>query len=101
MNACCEHLIKRGKEELAAKDKRIAFLESECTRLFDPTRELWNQERQSELQSTKEALRIATEALQYIGSNLAMDMDDAYARKALRKLQSMQLNMTYVTLCVT
>lgn len=49
MNPCCEHLLKRGREELAAKDKRIAFLESECTRLFEPTKEFWNKTEKSQL----------------------------------------------------
>lgn len=40
-----ENLIKEAKKELSEKDKTIAHLSSECTRLFDPTRKFWNGEK--------------------------------------------------------
>jgi len=40
-----ENLIKEAKKELSEKDKTIAHLSSECTRLFDPTRKFWNDEK--------------------------------------------------------
>lgn len=45
MNECCQHLYKEAIRELQIRDKRIKELQDECTRLFDPTREFWNQER--------------------------------------------------------
>lgn len=47
MNDCCQHLFREAKKELEIKDKRIAVLEAEATRLFEPTRKFWN-ERQGE-----------------------------------------------------
>jgi hypothetical protein len=45
MNECCQHLFREAKRELEIRDKRIKELQDECTRLFYPTREFWNQER--------------------------------------------------------
>lgn len=56
MKDCCQHLINEARKELKRKDERIAFLESECTRLFDPVREFWNMERREEVRALAEAL---------------------------------------------
>jgi len=37
-----KHLMKECKQELAYKDARIAHLEKEVTRVFEPTRQFWN-----------------------------------------------------------
>lgn len=49
-------LIARCKDELAAKDRRIAFLEKEATRLFEPTKEFWNQENLKEARADRAEL---------------------------------------------
>ena len=36
-------LLTECKKELSAKDKRIAHLETEITRVFDPIRKFWNE----------------------------------------------------------
>jgi len=54
MNDCCKHLHREAIKELGFKDKRIIELEKEVTRLFEPTRELWNNETREELAKLKE-----------------------------------------------
>jgi chromosome segregation ATPase len=51
------------KEDMVKKDKHIAFLESECKRLHEPTREFWNNER---LEEVKELKRLLQEALKHV-----------------------------------
>lgn len=49
-------LFKSAKSELAIKDKRIAFLETECTRLYEPTRKFWNDDLEKKLSEKEAAL---------------------------------------------
>lgn len=51
MNSCCEHLFREAKREIEIRDKRIIHLQSECTRLFEPTREFWNMENQTRIEN--------------------------------------------------
>lgn len=51
MNPCCEHLFREAKREIEIRDKRIIELQSECTRLFEPTREFWNMENQTRIEN--------------------------------------------------
>jgi len=37
-----EHLISECRQELARKDERIAYLEKEVSRVFDPTKKFWS-----------------------------------------------------------
>jgi hypothetical protein len=74
MNPCCEHLFREAKREIEIRDKRIKELQDECTRLFYPTREFWNQERVKPL----------IEALERISANLSDDYRYD-ASEALRK----------------
>ena len=56
MNKCCEHLFREAKKELEIKDKRISFLESEITRVFDPIRQFWNNENKEKLDKAEEEI---------------------------------------------
>ncbi len=71
MNDCCAHLFREAKKELEIKDKRIAFLESEVTRVFEPTRKFWNEELETKL-------AIAVEALEFYSKGYALDVDDSF-----------------------
>jgi uncharacterized protein YdcH (DUF465 family) len=51
MNPCCEHLFREAKREIEIRDKRIIELQSECTRLFEPTREFWNKENNKRIEN--------------------------------------------------
>ncbi len=60
MNECCAHLHREAIKELGFKDRRIIELEKEVTRLFEPTREFWNNETRDEvarLQAENEMMR--------------------------------------------
>lgn len=50
-------LVKEAKQELAVKDRRIAHLETECTRLFDPVKKFWNENLDNENKELKKALQ--------------------------------------------
>ncbi len=58
-------LLKDGKEELSRKDKRIAFLEAECTRLYDPTRKFWNESLETQIDAKDAIIEKLKEALEY------------------------------------
>jgi hypothetical protein len=66
MNECCRHLFREAKKELEIKDKRIAHLEAEVTRVFEPTREFWNNQRKQEITILKTAVLELSEALESI-----------------------------------
>lgn len=82
MNECCQHLFKEAKRELEIRDKRIKELQDECTRLFDPTREFWNQERARPLVEALEV--ISKNTLEYSNPPL-MTNDARMAIDALKK----------------
>jgi hypothetical protein len=50
-------ILEAAKSELTAKDKRIAFLETETTRLFDPVRKFWNDDMNEKLKDVSTALK--------------------------------------------
>ena len=54
-----EYLIKEAKKELSEKDKTIAHLSSECTRLFEPTRKFWNGEKDKAIAEARELINVA------------------------------------------
>lgn len=56
-NSEIENLIKEAKKELSEKDKTIAHLSSECTRLFDPTRKFWNDEKDKAITEAREIIK--------------------------------------------
>ena len=56
-------LIEEAKKELSTKDKRIAYLESECSRLFEPTKKFWNDENEKKLAESQATLREAIEVI--------------------------------------
>jgi hypothetical protein len=49
-------LFEDAKRELAYKDKKIAYLEAECERVYHPIREFWNQEKDEEMKRLKEEI---------------------------------------------
>lgn len=49
-------LFEEAKRELAYKDKKIAYLEAECERVYHPIREFWNQEKDEEMKRLKEEI---------------------------------------------
>lgn len=57
-----QKLLKDGKDELATKDKRIAHLESECTRLYDPTKKFWNEDLEKRLAEAEISRSVAQES---------------------------------------
>ena len=59
MNECCFRLINECKNELSLKDKRIAFLETEITRVFDPVRKFWHDDKEKERKELYEACQEA------------------------------------------
>ncbi len=63
MNDFCRHLFREAKKELEIRDRRIAELQTECTRLFEPVREFWNAERISEVEKLKEELNLTNQIL--------------------------------------
>ena len=48
-----DKLFKEAKRELAYKDKKIAFLEAECERIYHPIREFWNMEKDEEMKKLR------------------------------------------------
>lgn len=80
MNKCCEHLFREAKRELQIRDTRIAELQKECTRLFEPTREFWNSDTRSDL---KTANSIILEIIAQFGDSCSYDQAAYEIRKVL------------------
>jgi len=74
-----ERLLYDGKTELAAKDKRIAFLESETTRLYDPVRKFWNEDKTDEINQLRATVKAVSESLEFYESYCDVDSEkDSY-----------------------
>lgn len=56
-------LFEEAKRELAYKDKKIAYLEAECERVYHPIREFWNQEKDEEMKRTRTQLEEANQII--------------------------------------
>ena len=59
-------LVNECKQELQAKDKRITFLESEVTRVFEPTRSVWQIEDRENRNAMESAIYEMARALDRI-----------------------------------
>ena len=88
-----ENLFKEAKRELARKDREIAYLKSECERLYEPTKTFWNMENQSKIDLLSAQLDVALEALQRISEiGYYHDYGDhrAVATKALEQIRGIE-----------
>jgi len=88
MNPCCEHLYREALKEIKIRDNRIKELQDECTRLFEPTREYWNQERARPLvEALEKILSSRTCKTHKLGECPSSDENNLYipAWKALKQ----------------
>jgi hypothetical protein len=79
MNECCRHLFREAKKELEIKDRRISFLESEVTRVFEPTKDFWNKNKDQTIQQLEDALRdiLGVASVMFDALNDRQNMDEA------------------------
>ena len=87
-----DNLFEEAKRELVCKDKKIAYLEAECERVYHPIREFWNQERDEErkkllAENTKlmECVVLAANACCYTEYEEAC----SFAKKVLREIKNL------------
>ena len=71
-------LFEEAKRELAYKDKKIAYLEAECERVYHPIREFWNQEKDEEHKKTKNELNLTKQIIKAIARPWFEYGDDHY-----------------------
>jgi hypothetical protein len=96
-----DHLVKEAKRELKLKDKRIAHLESEVSRLFEPTRAFWNSKQEEIIAKQKEEIEELRELalnLRGIVSEL-IDVAEVHADYTFEKINSCDDIMAKLNLC--
>ena len=88
-------LFEEAKRELAYKDKKIAYLEAECERVYHPIREFWNQEKDEEMKKLREEVERFRQALYDISQStyeanpwtIVPSKEAKMARKALEEIE--------------
>ena len=80
-------LVEEARKELSIKDKRIAFLETEVTRMFEPTRKFWDQGNEETILKLKNCLIDVSFCLEPISNFMLSRLVSSRAKEQIRKIK--------------